>query len=273
MLNAEPSRPPRPLPHINRNVAIPLYYQLKSILSADIASGALPPGAQLPGEHELCAAYDVSRTVVRQALGELYYEGLIERRRGKGTFVARPKLGEGLMSALAGLHADVTARGQQIDTRVLTLQTVPSTALASEKLGLAPGEPVVELERLRYVDGEPWVVVVTYLPATLVPGLDTHDLSGNASLYRLLADEYGLPVISALRTVEATIAEARDARLLEIGEGAPLLVLRSVGMTTGNRPLEYFVAHHRGDRSAFTVYLTQGNGGAASAASIAPKPR
>lgn len=272
---ASPGSPgsPRSSRRIDRHVAIPYYYQLKVILSEEITSGALAAGTQLPGEHELCAFYDVSRTVVRQALNELYYEGLVERRRGKGTFVARPKLPEGLMSDLAGLHADVTARGQTLDTRVLALRTVPAIAPVAERLGLGSGEAVVELERLRHVDGVPWVVVVTYLPAALVPGLEARDLGGDASLYRLLADEYGLPVTAALRTVEATVAGERDARLLDVDEGSPLLVLRSVTMTAGDRPFEYFVAHHRGDRSAFTVYLSGGNPGvpAAATAGLAAK--
>jgi len=245
------------LEHIDRNSPVPFYYQLKRILSDKITSGELEPGAQLPSEHELCSRYDVSRTVVRQALNELYHEGLVERYRGRGTFVATRKLSEGLISALSGLHGDVTSRGQVLETRVLSLHEVPATSRVAQRLGLQSGESVVELERQRFVDGEPRVVVVTYLPAALVPGLVHYDLNGTVSLYRLLEEEYNLSIVSALRTVEAGIAGPRNSALLGLDRGNPVLVLRSLGFTTRNRQLEYFVAHHRGDRSSFSVYLTR----------------
>lgn len=248
----------RAVSRVDRTSAVPYYYQLKQVLSERITSGEWASGVQLPGEHELCTLYDVSRTVVRQALNELFYEGLIERHKGRGTFVARPKLPEGLISGLTGLHEDVTRRGQVLHSQVLTLQKVPATSSIAQRLGMHDGDPVVELERLRLIDGQPWVVVTTYLPAVLVPDLVERDLQGNASLYRVLEEEYGLPIVAAIRTVEATVAGVRDAGLLGVQHGDPLLVLRSVSLTTDERPLEYFIAHHRGDQSAFTVYLASG---------------
>ena len=245
---------------VDRTSAIPYYYQLKQSLSDRITRGELAPGAQLPGEHELCALYDVSRTVVRQALNELAYEGLVERHRGKGTFVARLKMPEGLISRLTGLHEDATARGQVLRSTVLTLKEVPATSSVAERLRIRPDEMVIELERLRFMDGEPWVVVTTYLPVALTPDLARRDLGGDVSLYRLLERDYSLPIVAAVRTVEATVASPRDAALLRIAEGDPILVLRSVSLTTEDRPLEYFIAHHRGDQSAFTVYLAPGSG-------------
>jgi GntR family transcriptional regulator len=244
---------------VDRASAVPYYYQLKQILSERITSAEWTPGAQLPGEYELCTLYDVSRTVVRQALNELFYEGLIERHKGRGTFVARPKLPEGLISGLTGMHEDAARRGQTLRSTVLTLRNVPATSSVAQRLQMNPGDPVVELERLRFIEEQPWVVVTTYLPATLVPGLVERDFAGNVSLYRVLEEEYGLPLVAALRTVEATIAGPRDALLLGIKEGDPLLVLRSASLTTEQRPLEYFIAHHRGDQSAFTVYLAPGS--------------
>jgi len=150
---------------------------------------------------------------------------------------------------------------------------VLATSSIAARLGMRPGEPVIELERLRFMDDQPWVVVTTYLPAGLTPDLARRDLGGDVSLYRLLERDYGLPIVAAVRTVEATVAGPRDAALLRIAEGAPLLVLRSVSLTTDDRPLEYFIAHHRGDQSAFTVYLASGGGQSLpiTAASIASK--
>lgn len=239
----------------DRHSPLPLYYQLKQWLTAQIRAGELRPERQIPGEHELCRRFGVSRGVVRQALGELSYEGIINRQKGRGTFVASSKVPEGLMWGLRGLADDAAARNQQVDSAVLALREVPADETVALHLELSPGAAVVELERLRSIDGEPRVLVVSYLPAYLVPGLSGKDLAGTISLYRILRDEYRLPVVSGLRRVEATVADSRAARLLQIKRGDPLLVLRSIGYTTKRRPLDFFVAYHRGDRSAFEVHL------------------
>lgn len=242
-------------PAFDRSAPVPLYYQLKQWLSSRILSGELRPGAQLPSELELCERLGVSRGVVRQALSELRYEGLIDRERGKGTFVSMPKTAEGLISGLSGLADDAALRGQIIESRVLDLREVPASASVARRLELVPGDPVVELERVRALNGEPHVLVMTYLPASMVPGLTQRDLNGSESLYRILREEYGLAMVSSRRRVEATVAGARESHLLGIERGAPLLVLRSIGYTTGQRPFDYFIAYHRGDRSAFEVEL------------------
>jgi GntR family transcriptional regulator len=248
-------------PTIDRTSPVPLYHQVKQYITGQIAAGELLPGRQLPGEHELCRLYDVSRTVIRQALSELGYEGLIDKRRGKGTFVAKTKVSLGLMSGLAGLADDVARRGQRLESKVLTLREEPATASVAARLQLEPGAPVVELERQRFVDGKPWVLAVTYLPAALVPGLVERHLAGTESLYRIIRQEYRLPIISSTRRVEAAVADEREAPLLGIRPGDPVIVLRSLSFTAGMRPLEYFVAHHRGDRSAFEVVFAATDAG------------
>jgi GntR family transcriptional regulator, N-acetylglucosamine utilization regulator len=245
---------------IDRSGPVPLYHQLKQWLANRILAGELRPGTQLPDELEICGRLGVSRGVVRQALAELSREGLIQRHRGRGTFVSMPKTAVGLIGGLRGLADDAALRGQRVDSRVLSLAEVPATEAVGASLNLQPGEPVVELERLRSLDGELQVLVVTYLPAVLVPGLVHRDLNGSTSLYRVLREEYELPIVSGLRRVEATVAGARQARLLGIRKGAPLLSLRNIGYTTGARPLDYFLAFHRADRTAFEVELTTASG-------------
>ena len=247
---------------LDHSTPVPLYYQFKQWLSGCIFSGELEPGSRLPDELELCERLGVSRGVVRQALTELCYEGLIYRQRGRGTFVTAPKTAEGLISELGGLADDAALRGQKVQSKVLVLREAPATDTVAQRLSIAPGEPVVELERVRRLDGEPHVLTMTYLPAAMVPGLVERDLNGSASLYRLLREDFGLPVVSSRRRVEAATAGVREARLLRLGRGDPLLVLRSISYTTGRRPLEYFVAFHRGDRSAFEVDLSSPIGSA-----------
>lgn len=247
---------------LDRAGPIPLYYQIKQWLTNRVLSGELVPGTQLPDEFEIGEQLGVSRGVVRQALTELCYEGLLYRQRGRGTFVSTPKTAEGLISGLRGLADDATLRGQQVESRVLVLREMPASESVANSLNIAPEEPVVELERVRHLNGEAHVLVTTYLPVSLVPGLVGRDLSGAASLYKLLREEYHITISAGVRRVEASVAGAREASLLQIKRGAPLLVLRSIGYTTGRRPIDYFIAFHRGDRSAFEVELSSPIGNA-----------
>jgi GntR family transcriptional regulator len=248
-------------PTIDRSSPVPLYHQVKEDISSQIATGALRPGQQLPGEHELCKRYAVSRTVIRQALSELGYEGLIDKQHGKGTFVARTKVAQGLLSGLAGMADDAAQRGQTLESRVLTLREAPAAAWVAAELQLEPGEPIVELERQRLIDGQPWVLVFNYLPLELFPGLVDRNLGGGESLYRIIRQNYELPIIAGTRRVEAAVADEREAPFLGIRPGDPVVVLRSLSFTTGMRPIEYFVAHHRGDRTAFEVLLAATDAG------------
>ena len=255
---------------LDRSGPVPLYHQIKQWLSGRILSGELAPGTKLPDEFEICDLLGVSRGVVRQALTELCYEGLLNRQRGRGTFVSTPKRAEGLISGLRGLADDVALRGEEVESKVLVLHEIPAGETVARSLDLALGEPVVELERVRAIQGEPHVLVTTYLPAKVVPGLIRLNLNGAVSLYRILREEYNLQIVSAVRRVEATVAGSREARLLGIKRGAALLVLRNVGYAAGRRPLDYFVAFHRGDQSAFEAELSSPMGNVSRFEQVVP---
>lgn len=212
------------------------------------------PGDRLAGDHELCETYGVSRTVVRQALAELEAEGVIERIKGRGTYVAHGKIGEGLVQSLTGLFEDVAARGGHLRSDVRALAEVPADEHVAAQLGLEAGDRVIEIERLRYVDEEPWVLTTTHIPLDLARGLVDEDLS-DQSLYALLEQKYGVAPVRGRRSVEATLAGAGLARSLGIAKGAPVLTLRSLSFGADGRPVESFVAYHRGDRSRFEVEL------------------
>ncbi|HEX4250482.1 MAG TPA: GntR family transcriptional regulator [Pseudonocardia sp.] len=241
---------------INRSSPLPYYHQLKQLLVQEITRRGLRPGDLLPGDHALCDTYDVSRTVVRQALTELEFEGVIERIKGKGTFVAQPKTAEGLVQSLTGLFEDVAARGGHLRSDVRTLRVVPADSHIAAELRIEPDTPVVLLERLRFVEELPWVLTVTHLPHDLVPGLEYEDLT-NQSLYALLENRYGVRLVRGRRSVEATLAGQVLAGALEIPVGAAVLTLRSLSVDADDRPVESFVAYHRGDRSRFEVDLVR----------------
>ncbi len=241
---------------IDKTSAVPYYDQLRTILENEIVEGRLTEGDQLPSEAQLCTDYAVSRTVVRQALNELTVQGLIRRMKGKGSFVAPPKVDEHLAQSLTGLAEDVGARGAELTNRILAFEVQRPTPAVARVLRLDEDDRVIHLERLRLVDGEPWVLTSTYLPHSLCAGLMDFDME-HRSLYETLERELGLHLGGGRRTIEAAVANQRQAELLGIRQGAPMLVLGSIAWLADNRPVESFIAWHRGDRSRFDVSLTR----------------
>jgi GntR family transcriptional regulator len=241
---------------IDFNSNIPYYIQLVEMLKVHIHGNELKPGDQLPGEFELCEQYGISRTVVRQALLELEKKGLIQRRKGKGTFVAPPKIDENLIQKLTGFYQDMTNRGQAPKTQVLGFEILPASPKIAELLHLSAGQEVFSIERLRSVGDDPIVLVTTYIPFHLCPHLERFDLS-DQSLYAILEHEFGLTLSHGRRTIEAVSANKREAELLGIPQGAPLILLDSVTYLADGTPVEYYHAVHRGDRSRFVVELVR----------------
>ena len=233
---------------------IPYYLQLIDVIKEKIASKEWPEGSQIPGEQDLCEIYSVSRTVVRQALRELDLEGIIDRRKGKGTFVAKPKISEGLVQNLTGFYQDMTERGLKPITQVLLHEIIPASEKVAAQLAIAPGSQVIHLRRLRFINDEPIQLVTSYLPYDVCPQVAEVDFT-NRSLYEYLEKECGFTLGRARRSIEAVAAKDAEARLLQIERGTPLLMLTSVSYTTDGIAIEYFHALHRGDRSRFDVDL------------------
>lgn len=243
-------------PKIERHSPVPYYAQILTNLQETIESDAWPAGTRLPGEPVLCELFDVSRTVIRQALRELEYRGLIVRRKGVGTFVAEPKIVESLVQKLTGFYQDMVERGYTPVTQVLKQRVVPASPKIASSLEIEPGTDVIEMERLRSVNGEPIVLVTTEIPYRLCPEVATADFS-NQSLYEFLAQRYGLEIARGRRILEAVQSNERESELLKIPVGKPLMLLDSVSYLQDGTPIEHYHAVHRGDRSRFEVDLVR----------------
>ncbi len=239
---------------INPSSYLPLYIQLRDLLKKKIDSGQWADGTRLPGENELCAEYKVSRTVVRQALLELELAGLVIRHKGRGTFVAGQKVNEGLAQKLTGFYEDMTGRGKNLKTRVLTQKTIPADEELAKKLNVEVGADLIEVHRLRFVEDEPLVVVTSYLPASLCPQLGDVDLT-DRSLYQYLEEECHISISRSYRTLEAAAVNKENALLLEIDEGDPVVRLEALSYLEDGTPVEYYRAFHRGDRARFEINL------------------
>ena len=156
--------------------------QLRLHLKRQIEDGALSPGEQLPSEAELCERYSVSRTVVREALGQLVVDGRIYKIKGKGAFVSKRKGDEEFVGTTMGFWEEMSGKGSQVQTKVLTQDLAAASERDRAALRLDRRSQVVRLRRLYVVDRTPTILVGTALPAMLVPGLERANLH-NRSLY------------------------------------------------------------------------------------------
>ena len=239
---------------IDKASPVPYYYQLLQLLERGIASGAFAPGEKIPTEAALCEHYDVSRTVVRQALSDLDRTGLVTRHKGKGTFVASPKVSEFVAQSLTSLHEDLSARGERLETKVLRLEVEPVSPHVAQILALPESERIVLLERLRFLGGEPLVVTTAHMPYSLCAPILDLDMR-DRSLFKTYEGELGYKLLRGTRAIESRAADSEVAQQLGVREGAPVLVFSGVTYLEDGRPIEYFVGIHRGDRSRFETEL------------------
>ena len=235
---------------------IPLYFQLIQLVEERIRSSAWKAGWSLPSEQKFCEHFGLSRTVVRQAFADLQHKGLLKKQNGKKTTVAYQVYRGTLMQNLMGFHEEAERRGEKAQTKVMEFKVIPADELIAEKLALDVGDRVILLTRLRYLGEQPQVFVKTYLNYSLCAPILNEDLSSQ-SLYRLLHRKLGLIIAKGVRTIRAIALNARESDLLEVKRHSPALLLDSIGILADGTRLEYFVAKHRGDRSAFEVQLVR----------------
>jgi len=240
---------------IHRNSNLPLYAQLTDTLRDRIESGELAVGMQLPSEQELCQAYGVSRTVVRQALNDLHLAGLIRKQRGKNTFVAGAKLEQTWVNKIAGFYQYMAEKGHVLVTHVLGQELIPANAQIASYLNISQGVSVIWIKRLRFVDGEPIQLVDSYVPYAVCPDLLNEDLT-NQSLTAYLESK-GLVGTKGRRTLESISANEYQAQLLQIEKGAPLTLLDAVFCVSDGTAIAYSKAVYRGDRTRFEVDLVR----------------
>jgi len=244
---------PTPLP-LNRHNPAPLYYQLARSLELEIETGARRPHDSLPSEAELQAVHGVSRNVVRQALDELERAGAIYRIKGKGAFIQERKLSAYLMQDASGFAANMALQGFVVSSRILRKGIVPAPAPVAEALKVPEGAPVLELERLREVGGEPVFLGTTYVPGALAACVQEEDFTSQ-SFNAVLARCMGKEPVSGQRIIESVAAGRYEADLLGVRVGSPLFRLFAVTYSQDGEPVECSRVWLRGDRLAFRVDL------------------
>lgn len=236
---------------IDKNSPTPIYYQLKEQLALLIRNGTFPIDGQLPTELAISEQLGISRGTVRQAINALVNEGRLYRVQGRGTFVSEPATVLHLAQRFASFAEDMREMNIPFTSKVLTAKIIPAEGRLVDKLGLNYGDSVIYLERLGSVNAEPFVLAFSYLPEALCPGLPDKDLT-DRPLYEILEGEYGLRLARANRTLEASLADDYEAKLLQVVKGSPIHFMHSLAYLADGRPIEYSRLRFRGDRSRIT---------------------
>lgn len=231
----------------------PLYIQVIRLIKQQIFSGSLKPGDVLPPESQICRNFNISRTTVRQAFDQLVEENLIIRRRGKGSFVANPKLRRNL-NHMYSFTEDMQAMGLVPHSKVLFSGIAAADKDVCGNLLLAGGSRVFKLERIRYANNESILVETTFLPMDLCPGIDKEDFS-STSLYNTLRNNYDLNMHSACETYEVSNLSKETARLLNCAPATPAFHLKRTAYLSNGTPFEYTNSLVRGDKCLFRVEL------------------
>jgi len=224
--------------------AVPAYQRIQSSIRKRIEAGHLRPGDGVASERDLARIHQVSLMTARHALAFLEREGVVERRRGVGTFVAAPKIH---FNKLMSYTEQMSGRGLSGGSKVLVAKLSDEEHEAAARLSLPPRTSLIKIERLRLAADEPFALEACYLPAADFPGLVSAPL-GRESLFGILERDYRTNIAYADEEVDATTADTRSAELLGIPKRDPLLRIRQVIYSTKGRAIMYVLGFYRSDR-------------------------
>lgn len=220
---------------------MPLYRMAKRALLQAIEGGAVPPGSALPSESELGQALGVSIGTLRRAVDELVAEHILVRRQGRGTFVATHNA-DRLMFQFFHVERSDGLRERPV-VELLAFERGRLDDEAAEALGLKPGEPCHLLENRLLLQRQPVIHDRLVLPVALFKGLTEKRLRERPStIYHLYQTEFGITVVRAQERARAVAADRAAARVLGVAPGAPVMQLRRIALTFGDKPVEYRIS-------------------------------
>jgi GntR family transcriptional regulator len=232
--------------------SVPMHTQIRKLIRDRILNGSYQPLSQMPSESQMMETFSVSRITIRQALGDLQKEGLIFKVPGKGSFVSKPKAFQNL-SRLQGFGEAMGPSGYETYSKVLSTRQVEASELVSRRLKLPIGSPVIEIQRLRYLNREPISVDQSYFPLEIGEKLIREDLSSK-DVFAVLENHFGLHLTHADVQIEAISADEFLARQLGIEEASPLLRIERL-THTNEHPIDFEFLYYRGDAFQYRLRI------------------
>jgi GntR family transcriptional regulator len=233
----------------SRTNGLPAYQRIQGSLRKRIEAGDLRAGDAVPSERDLAKIHSVSLMTARHALASLEREGVVERRRGIGTFVSAPKIH---FNKLMSYTEQMASRSMAAGSKVLFAKIIDDEQEANARLSLSPKSGVIKLERLRHAAGEPFALETCYLSAVQFPGLLSAPLH-RESLFGILQRDYKVEIGYSDEEVDATAADPRTAELLDVPKREPLLRIRQVIFSTTGKAVLYVLGFYRSDRHNLVI--------------------
>ena len=233
----------------NRLDGMPAYKKIQAAIMKRIEGGELKPGDAVDSERELARLHKVSLMTARHALTALEREGMVQRRRGAGTFVAPPKIH---FNKLTSFTEQMSGRSLAACSKVLSFVVVDNEQEVAARLSLNANTRLLKVERLRLAADEPFAVETCYLPADEFTGL-TRNAIARGSLFSILEGTYGVQLAYADEEMDATAAAPATANLLQVPRDEPLLRIRQVIYSTKGKAALYVIGLYRSDRHTLLV--------------------
>jgi GntR family transcriptional regulator len=236
---------------------LPRYYQLANILRESIAQGRFEARQPIPSERQLESLYSVSRTTIRQAIDLLIRQGFLYREHGRGTFVSPQKLQKGI-SELTSFTEDMKQRGILPGQKILEIGYVEPSEQVRQHLELpATCNQVLRIERLRLGDDVPMGLQTSYYVLPEGQTITRQELEEYGSIYKMLQEKFHIIPTEADETLEVTLATPREAALLQVPPGSPLLLSERTMYSQTRRVIEFVKILYRGDRYRYIAKLTR----------------
>ena len=232
-----------------RQNGVPAYRRIQATILKQIESGRLSPGDAVSSERELAKIHDVSLMTARHALAALEREGIVERKRGSGTFVAPPKIH---FNKLMSFSEQLSGRSLPSTSKILSRTVVNDGQQIAAALALPAGSPLLKLERLRMGSTDPFALETCYLSEAEFSGVGTAPLH-RGSLFSTLEHQYGVELQYSDEEIDATAADPKTSKLLGIPRGFPLLRFRQVIYSAKGKPTLYVLGVYRSDRHNLVI--------------------
>lgn len=237
---------------VDRDDPVPLYHQLYRILLKKIQTGEWKPGDLIPSEKELGEQFKLSRITIRQTLQQLAADGYLSRQQGRGTFVSQPKVQHGPEGAF-GLTGYLRAHGYAAGWRLLAMEKVNPPEKVQSILRLKDDQSVLRIRRFRLADDDVIGLHRIYVPYPLAEEVKAEYMMQGESSLHYMEECMNVPLSHSHRSISAIGASEREADLLKVAVGFPLLQIERTTYGADAVPIEYLRAVYRGDR--FEYYL------------------
>lgn len=239
---------------VDKSLDIPLHIQLSQIIKEMIETEELQPGHYLMPEREICQLQGISRMTVNKAILNLVNEGLLERKQGKGTFVAHPRKKQRYQN-LEGFTQIARKHGMSTKTRLVHFELGTRSKKVQAKLRL-DDLMGYKIKRVRLIDDEPVILETVYLNPKLCEGLNEQLIREN-SLYELYKTTYHHKIVRAEQIIKPVLITKEEADLLEQPINTLALRIDRIVYTDKDEIMEYTVSIFMSNKHDFEVVLQQ----------------